>query len=847
MRRVFFAQFRANAARMMACCIAIVLGTAFVATTFGLVASSNRAVLDAVAAQYSSAAAVVNSDPTGTTSSPTTTSTSAGGPVSALQTALASLTGQDGIGPVVADVATMVEVGRDNSSATTSLTLQSTSPTGPLRWERAVNGRLPAAPGEVAVSGPSGLSIGDTVTAQQVALGDVSQIDESALPSARLRVVGVVDLGADPRGGVGARLYGTAEEVQRLGGTVRQLRVATRPTRTAEATLLVVRRVLAAQPATAPLVVQSGADVARTVTQRYTGGTVSVTAALLVFVVIALVVAGLVIANTFAVVLAQRVRELALLRCIGASRGQIGRSVLAEALLVGAVASIAGAALGAGLTAVLSTVLGHLSTRIPLGAVVVPFRGMALAVALGTVTTVAAAVVPAHKATHISPLAALRPLTPLSPTSTGGAVQLAVGLGLGISSLGTLLVTAFSGQLVPAVIAGVVNFGALLLILRNTAPLAVAATGRLFTRLGGPAADIAARNAARHPRRTAACLTALLIGVTLTAAVVVGSAATKATASAQLTSHYPVDVTITAQQPLPETLIGRLSEVAGVAEVAAVRTADLRIGSRDETALVLDAQATHVVRAGSSLVVPVARQVVIDYQLADDLGVTDGSAVRVAGDRASLPMTVVIGSGTDNHFVVNGADLAALTAHAPLHREWLRLDDGLDDREADAAVTAVTRLSAAQSTGVDVTASVNERRGLNQILDALLLVVSALLAVSVAIAALGVGNTLALSVAERRHESGLLRALGFTRRQLAGTLIWEAAFISSTAAILGCVLGIGYGNLGVRAVLGQLNPALPGRALATVALLSILAGVSASLAPALATSRSTVVNMLAVT
>ena len=376
---------------------------------------------------------------------------------------------------------------------------------------------------------------------------------------------------------------------------------------------------IAAVPGTGPAdlraqlgpVLPVGADVRtgeETARDAATGEAASLTGVLLVFGAIAVLVAGLVIANTFAVLLAQRTRELALLRCVGATRAQVGRGVLLEAFVVGLLASAVGVAAGVGLAAATTALVGRVDSPVPLGTVVVPTSAVLVGLVVGTLVTVLSALAPARAATRVAPLAALRPLVPPPVRSRAGAVRLAVGVLVLVPSAAALVVLARSAQLTPAVGAGALSFLGFLLVAQRLVPAVVALAGSSVRRIGGVPGRLAAGNALRNPRRTAATATALLIGVTLTTAVVVGASSTRATATGALEAGYPTDVVVEGSDLLDDALLQRIDAVDGVAGVSPVTTLDVTSGDLTFTVQGLDPDsAGRVVRSQERSPVPGAR------------------------------------------------------------------------------------------------------------------------------------------------------------------------------------------------------------------------------------------------
>jgi putative ABC transport system permease protein len=470
---------------------------------------------------------------------------------------------------------------------------------------------------------------------------------------------------------------------------------------------------------------------------------------------------------------------------------------------------------------------------IPLSGVSVPLYVVLVGLAVGTLTTLVAALAPARAATRVAPLAALRPADPTPLRSRGGVARLVTGLLLVVPGIGLMALGVVTEQVLVA-FAGVVlsSLGGLLLAQRAVPPV-VALAGGLFGRVGGLPARLAAGNATRNPRRTAATATALLIGVTLTTAMVVGASSTRATAQAGLAAAYPTDVVIEGNgEAFPASLLDQLTSVHGVVAGTALSSAQLT-GPQDTefTARGVDAAtALPVLRSTSRVTVPEPGTVVLPLWAQESWGVTIGQPVTLtAGDR-SRTFTAVAGKTDDP--LLTAADLAGLSPGATPGTLWLRLADDVDQ---NSVVDDVTDLAGAAAPTAWVSGMASERAAIDQVVDVLLLVVTGLLGVAVLIALIGVGNTLALSVVERRQESGLLRALGLTRRQLRGLLAWEAVIVAGVAAVLGVLVGGAFGLVGVASALsevGEVTVSVPWLQIAAIVVVATAAGLLASVLPA---------------
>ncbi|WP_246169594.1 ABC transporter permease [Actinotalea subterranea] len=620
-------------------------------------------------------------------------------------------------------------------------------------------------------------------------------------------------------------------------------------------------------------------------TAELTNGADVFTTIVLGFASIALLVAALVIANTFQVLVAQRTRTLALLRCVGADKRQLRRSVLIEATILGATASAVGLALGIGLAQLTLTVLGGVNLDVPLPATVSVTAAAVIApLVVGTLVTVVAALAPARGATRVAPLAALRPADAPALTQRRNLPRLVIASLLTVAGVGLLLFAVIGGREMDEVLAlgvgvlgGALSFVGVLVGAVFWIPKVVSLTGAI---LGGrgTSAKLAAANTLRNPRRTAATSTALLIGVTLVAMMSTGAASARTTLTEELASEFPVDVLVWAPRSLSavaeptgpaddtsaptvldQRLADELDQIDGTAQVQLVT-------SIDAVVTVEGAEATGPLRV---LPAPAARgvllapdqaegldedSVIVSQGLAEVLGVESGDVVSLGAttlDRTggtvptgeSVERTAVVtefGQG----FLATPGTLEAMGVDATPNEMWLRMD-----ADADPVDVVSDIQDALDETTVSVAGAALERVMFQRVIDTLLAVVVGLLGAAVVIALIGVANTLSLSVIERRRESATLRAIGLSKAQLRGTLAIEGALIAGVGAVLGSVLGLLYGWAGavtVLGVMGDVRLTVPWRDLALVLVVALGAGLLASVLPGRAAARTSPVEALAV-
>ena len=806
MRAVTLASIRAHAARLVASTLAIVIAVGFVVATLVLNETARSTILEAAGAEYVDTAVVVTSDSG-----------------ESLADDVDTLTALDGVQAVAPSWQTSVQAVAPGRTGAQYLLVDSVATDPQLRWQQLADGTLPTGPGQMAISERVGVAVGDVLPVTVYDAEGVGTTTEAT-------VTGVVDLRGDPTAGLYGRAFTTVDQAQAWGATdPLELRVAGTPGTDPAALADAVRGALPG----AGLTVLTGAEAAEEAAAMLTGDATILTTLLLVFGTVAVLVAGLVIANTFAVLLAQRTRDLALLRCVGATARQIRRSVLGEAVLTGLAASVLGVLAGVGLALAVTAIVGSTDSPVPLSGLTVPPYVVLAGLGVGTLTTLLAAVAPARAATRVAPLAALRPIDPSPLRSKSGVLRLVLGGLLVVPGVGLMALGVLQGDVLIALPGGVLSSLGGLLLAQRAVPPVVAAAGRLLGRFGGVPGKLATGNATRNPRRTAATATALLIGVTLTTAMVVGASSTRATAQAGLVAQYPTDVIVEGNGvPLPASVQGQLEAVDGVVAGAALTGATL-VGPDDAGTWSLGVdpdEARPVLRSTTDTTLPELGEVALTPWEAGTWDVRPGDPVTLsAGDR-SRTLTVVADDA--DRTMLNAVDLKALVPEATADTLWLRLADSADQTEV---IDEVTDLAGAAVPTAFVTGAASERAAIDEVVDVLLLIVTGLLGVAVLIALIGVGNTLALSVVERRQESGLLRALGLTRGQLRGLLAWEAVLVAGVASVLGVVVGGLYGLVGAASALsdvGEFVLSVPWLQVCAIVLVATVAGLLASVLPA---------------
>ncbi|WP_183513029.1 ABC transporter permease [Paeniglutamicibacter cryotolerans] len=579
------------------------------------------------------------------------------------------------------------------------------------------------------------------------------------------------------------------------------------------------------------------------------GGEDELTMVLLVFALVAFVVTGLVVMNTFSVLIAQRTRELALLRTLGAVRAQIRRSVLLEALVIGLLASTLGVLLATGVMAALIGILAANVDGASFAVLSVSPMSVIVGIGAGTLMTLIAAWVPARHAMGVAPLAALRPADDATLKNKAGLVRIILGFVLLLLGGGLLAMGAFTNNLVIAFGGGLLSFPGVLLLASLFLPKSVSAVGALFRGTGVPA-RLASLNAVRNPGRTTATATALLIGVTLVSMMMVGAQTAKVSLNGTLAENYLVDLTVTdydPQNPFTQADAGKARSIEGVQDVAVLNPVALSGGG--QTVYATDAADLRSVLNDVSRI-PGPGEVLAAQ---GNPGTT--MKVYVQGNKQVTDLKMILSEATSVAPVMSTETAATLPAADPSAEAqaamdgsflWIKVAPGTSSAQVQAISKDLSKELNVQD--YQVGGSVLERQMFSQVIDMMLMIVSGLLAVAVFIALIGVANTLSLSVLERTRENSLLRALGLTRGQLRGMLALEAVLIGGVAALLGVILGSLYGALGAQSALGEFSGvivSLPWLQLASVIGISVLAALIASVAPARRAARLSPVEGLA--
>ena len=717
------------------------------------------------------------------------------------------------------------------------------APFSPLKLRE---GRKPTGPKDVVIDVVSARKLGYKV-------GDNVRIILKG-PARDFNIVGIAGFGqADNLGGatIAAFALPVAQEVMQKGTDFDQIAVKVEPNAAVHDVLASIDDALPSR-----YKVQTGQAAAKEGADAINGGVKIFTTAILFFAGIALFVGAFIIANTFSIIVAQRSRELALLRSIGASRAQILGSVLTEAAIVGFLASIVGIfvglGVGAGLRALVNAIGGG---GLPGSYAGLKTRTVILGLSIGTITTFVSALVPAIRGSRQPPIAALRQ-TVAPQTGLFSLRRLIIGLAASAFAA-ALLGYGMYGKSVPLRFA-VIGGGAIGLFLgiAMLSPLVVRPAARL---LGAPIAatgmpgTLARENAARNPQRTASTAAALMIGIAVVAAISTLASSIDKSLTHLLDQTVKAQVIVNNQQGTIDPAVEqRVAQDPDVVAAVPIRFNSFRLGGKKRELMAVEpggaAEVFDLEVSAGSLASLAQGGVMLHKDVARTLHKRPGDtmAMRFPTGVRQEPVRAIFG----NNQVTGASYVLSLAEYQQIYSE-----------QADAVIFVVTTPTAdpkvvAGAIGARLARDYPQVDVLDQAAFAkqqadqirqLLLVVTALLLLSIIIALLGIANTLALSVFERTREIGLLRAVGTSRRQTRRMIRWESVIIAVLGAALGIVIGVVFGIAAVGALRdeGLTKISLPVATMVSVLVLSTFAGVVAAIFPARRAARLDVLQAIA--
>ncbi|MDT0609970.1 ABC transporter permease [Streptomyces lancefieldiae] len=585
--------------------------------------------------------------------------------------------------------------------------------------------------------------------------------------------------------------------------------------------------------------------------------------AMLGFAGIAFLVGIFLIINTFSMLVAQRTREIGLMRAIGSSRRQVNRSVLVEALLLGIVGSILGVAAGVGIAVGLMKLMSAAGMNLSTDDLTIKTATPVIGLVLGVVVTVLAAYLPARRAGKVSPMAALRDAgTPAD--AKAGWIRGLIGLvltGAGAAALFTAAAADKASEGSMMLGAGIVlSLIGFVVIGPLLAGFVVRVLSAVLLRAFGPVGRLAERNALRNPRRTGATGAALMIGLALVACLSVVGSSMVASATSELDKTVGADFIVEGNQRIVPQAEKAMQDTPGLEHVTRYKVLDATLtspdGKTDDDGLTAadPTYAEDVNRATtqgelSAAYGPDAMSVGTDY--AEKHGVHVGDTISVAfkgGETAKLKVAAI----TDDDVAI---DQGARYISIETMRKYLPAESippntimfaKAADGQAEQAYAALKK-SLDPYPQYQVRDQTDYKQELKDQVGQLLNMVYGLLALAIIVAVLGVVNTLALSVVERTREIGLMRAIGLSRRQLRRMIRLESVVIALFGALLGLGLGMGWGATAQKLLaLEGLNVLdIPWPTIIGVFIGSAFVGLFAALVPAFRAGRMNVLNAIA--
>ncbi len=574
---------------------------------------------------------------------------------------------------------------------------------------------------------------------------------------------------------------------------------------------------------------------------------------LLVFGVIALLVGSFIIFNTFSIIVAQRGREMALLRAIGAKSSQVVRSVLFEALLVGLVASVIGFGAGVLLAGLLKALLSALGIDIPASQITIPSNAIIWSFVVGTGVTVIAAVFPAIRASRIPPIAALQQVG--ADQSSGSWIRVASGLVITALGAAAVMLSLFgdtnNGLLLLGVGAFVIFLGVAILGPLIARPIS-AVLGWPIQRIKGITGLLAEENAKRNPKRTSATAAALMIGVALVALITVFGASASASVGASLDKSMKADYIITTGGfgggTLPRSLGPQLAETPGVTQVSGVQSGFAKIKGGVQNLLgvdpkVVDSLFDLEVSQGSLQSLGVDG-LAVSKTTADDENLKVGQRIPVTFAQTGRQLFTVQAIYDQSFVPSYTISTAAYKKNFPdvFDAQIYLQTQGGPSPQHRAAIDKVVKAYPGGKVQDQAQFKAAQAQQINQFLN----LVKALLLFAIFIALFGIANTLGLSIIERTRELGLMRAVGMTRRQVRSLVRWEAVIIALLGAFLGIVIGVLFAAALVGALKDQgidVFSAAPGQ-LVVIFVLAAVFGVLAAIWPARSASKLDVLDAI---
>lgn len=672
-------------------------------------------------------------------------------------------------------------------------------------------------------------------------------------------LVGLTKFGEDNAVAGAVLMSFTLDDAQRLGGLEGQIHWIDVASNDVETEAL-VSRLNDALPADVETV---SSDVVIAEEKDDFGGVLDIFGNILLgFALVAVFVSVFIIGNTFNILLGQRVKQLALIRALGASRAQVRVSSLLEALVIGVVASILGLGGGVLLALALRSIMNALGFALPSFDIIVSPRTIIAALVVGVGVTLAASIAPARRAATVPPVAAMRPGFRFG--SGEGTRRTIIAIVLAVVGLGGVILGLFGNVDSTPLVLVSLGGGAMLVFVSVSmfAPLfsspSASLLGLPLEHLPGShtTGHMARENAASNNKRTASTAAGLMIGLALIGMATVVASSLKSSFRLQMGSTLTSDYLVNHpnDENFSKELVDRVSALPEIDEVSGVRFGSLRVDGDTKAVtstdfpVLLDLLDVGVI-AGDPVSAANPTSILIHEDVADDraLGVGDEITVEFA---ATGEQTLTVGAIYENSFLIGNYALDSSGWEAnfdtvDINVVAANVTPGVDNEAATAALATVE----AAFPQLEYETNDEFRKRMEGQLDSLLVIINVFLGLAIIIALLGIANTMALSVLERTQEIGLMRAIGMTRRQTRSMIRLEAAIVASFGAILGLIVGLFFGWIATLAIPESIisTVAVPWLTLVIYGVVATIAGLLAASFPARRAARLNVLDAISTT
>ncbi|MEZ5076138.1 MAG: FtsX-like permease family protein [Solirubrobacterales bacterium] len=721
---------------------------------------------------------------------------------------------------------------------------------GSLESFKYLEGHPPRGPTEASLdkvtADDAGIEIGDTLTIV------------GRIPAQEYEVVGIGQLGDSATGGFSIAQL-TLAEAQRVTAKEGEFDQIAAVAEAGVSPAQLKRRVAKRMPSA--VLVETGAESADRNTDEIREELGFLQTMLLVFAFIALFVGAFLIFNTFSIIVAQRITEFGMLRTLGASRGQILRTVIVESVAIGLIGALVGIAGGFLVALLLKALFEAIGASLPTTGLVLETRTVIVSLLVGVGVTVFSSLIPALRSTRVPPIAALHAEV-AAPSRRRRLLNQALAGLIGLVGLALLLYGLFGGASGGSAAASM-GVGAVLIVIAVSlfSPLLVRPLASLagwpLERLRRLTGRLARENAQRNPGRTAITAAALMIGVALVAFVTIFAAGLKSSISEAVDDTFQGDLVIQNTDgfsPIPPGAAAAAEQVDGVELVASLRRTEARVLGGGKVAVnSLSGGSGEVFeleweQGGPELLNELGdEEAAIEDSLASSRGLEVGDSFQLLSPTGAKPSFRVAGIYESDIEIIG----KVLVSQEAMERDFdqtqdvvdfVQLASGAESEEVQAQLQAVMESEFP-------TAEVINQKELKDFyeeqVNQLLTLIYALLAMAVLISVFGIGNTLALSIHERTRELGMLRAIGMSRRQVRTMIRYESVITALIGSVLGLALGIVFAILIAQPLKDEgFALSFPIPSLALLLVVGALAGVLAAILPARRASRLDVLESL---